>query len=116
MDGAELLCAPVNWPALPRPPGERPGEVVRVQAAAATNRIFIAACDRIGAERGVDWIGGSVIVDCDGFPLAGPARSGEVVTLIARCRLADARDKQLNQRNDVLADRRPDLYGALTQR
>jgi 5-aminopentanamidase len=113
LGGAELVCAPVNWPAVPRPPGERSGEVVRAQAAAATNRIFIAACDRIGAERGVDWIGGSVIVDCDGFPLAGPAHSGEELTLTARCRLADARDKRLNERNDVLADRRPELYGAL---
>ena len=113
LEGAELVCAPVNWPAIPRPPGERPGEVVRVQAAAATNRIFIAACDRIGTERGVDWVGASVIVDLDGFPLAGPAAPEEAVTLIARCRLGDARDKRINERNDVLADRRPELYGAL---
>jgi predicted amidohydrolase len=114
LDGADLLCAPVNWPAAPRPAGERPSEVVRVQAAAATNRMFIAACDRTGAERGVEWVGGSVIVDADGFPLAGPAGPQEATTLIARCRLGDARDKRLGERNDVLADRRPELYGALT--
>lgn len=110
---AELICAPVNWPAAPRPAGERPGEVVRVQAAAASNRVFIAACDRTGLERGVDWIGGSVIVDVDGFPVAGPATADEEATLLARCRLDDARDKRLNERNDVLADRRPELYGGL---
>jgi 5-aminopentanamidase len=115
LEGADLVCAPVNWPAVPRPDGERPGEVVRVQAAAATNRVFIAACDRVGAERGVDWIGGSVIVDVDGFPLAGPAASGETVTVVARCSLDDARDKRLNERNDVLADRRPELYGPLAR-
>jgi 5-aminopentanamidase len=115
LQGAELVCAPVNWPAVLRPPGERPGEVVRVQAAAATNRMFIAACDRVSSERGVDWIGGSVIVDPDGCPLAGPAPPGEAVMLMARCRLADARDKHLNERNDVLADRRPELYGALAE-
>jgi predicted amidohydrolase len=113
LEGAELICAPVNWPAVPRPAGERPGEVVRVQAAAAINRVFIAACDRVGPERGVDWIGGSVIIDIDGFPLAGPATPGGEVTLIARCPLDDARDKRLNDRNDVLADRRPELYGPL---
>ena len=52
--GAELLCVPTNWPTFPRPEGERPGEVVRALAAAATNRMFVAACDRVGAERGVD--------------------------------------------------------------
>ncbi|MCW3021050.1 MAG: putative hydrolase [Conexibacter sp.] len=112
--GAGLLCAPVNWPAAPRPAGERPAEVVRVQAAAATNRMFIAACDRTGTERGVDWVGGSVIVDPDGFPLAGPAGPHDVTTLVARCRLGDARDKRLGERNDALADRRPELYGPLT--
>jgi predicted amidohydrolase len=113
LDGAELLCAPVNWPAAPHPDGERPGELVRVQAAASTNRIFIAACDRVGTERGVDWIGGSVIVDVDGFPVAGPAASGEMVTLRARCDLDRARDKRVNAHNDALADRRPELYGGL---
>jgi predicted amidohydrolase len=115
LEGADLLCAPVNWPAVPRPDGERPGEVVRVQAAASTNRIFIAACDRIGNERGVDWIGGSVIVDVDGFPLAGPAASEDTVTVVARCALDAARDKHLNERNDVFLDRKPELYGALSR-
>ena len=76
LDGAQLLCAPVNWPAFPRPDGERPAEVVRVQADAAVNRMFIAACDRTGQERGVDWVGGSVIVDADGWPLAGGTPNG----------------------------------------
>ena len=111
--GAELLCVPTNWPAFPRPEGERPGEVVRALAAAATNRMFVIACDRVGSERGVDWVGGSVIAGCDGFPLAGPARAGETVTLSAALRLEEARDKRLNDRNDVLGDRRPELYGSV---
>ncbi|MCW5503533.1 nitrilase-related carbon-nitrogen hydrolase, partial [Pseudomonas aeruginosa] len=72
LSGAQSSCAPVNWPAAPRPEGERPAEVVRVQANASVNRLFIAACDRCGQERGVDWVGGSVIVDADGYPLDGP--------------------------------------------
>jgi hypothetical protein len=59
-------------------------------------------------------IAGLVIVDPDGFPLAGPAEPREVRTLVARCRMGDARDKRLRERNDALADRRPELYGALT--
>ena len=68
--GADLLCAPVNWPLLPRPDGERPTEMVRALAGAGMNRMPIAVCDRAGVERGQDWIGGSVIIDADGYPLA----------------------------------------------
>ena len=50
--GADLLCAPVNWPLLPRPDGERPTEMVRALAGAGTNRMPIAVCDRAGVERG----------------------------------------------------------------
>jgi predicted amidohydrolase len=108
--GAELLCAPVNWPREPRPPGERPQEVVRVQASASVNRMFIAVADRVGRERGVDWVGGSVVVDPAGFPVAGPAGDEETITVLASCELAQAREKRISPHNDVLADRRPELY------
>lgn len=108
--GAELLCAPTNWPAFPRPDDERPMEVVRVQALAATNRIFIAACDRAREERGAQWVGASVVVDPDGWPLAGPLDGPVAGVALASCRLGLARDKRLTERNDVLADRRPELY------
>jgi predicted amidohydrolase len=125
--GAQLLCAPTNWPAAPRPDGERPAEVVRVQANAAVNRMFVAACDRTGAERGVGWVNGSVIVDPDGWPLAatpqaaGPnlavvppgAGTDGPVTIVAECRLGDALDKAISPANDVHADRRPGLYRRL---
>lgn len=110
LDGAQLLCAPVNWPAYPRPEGERPSEVFRVQADAAVNRMFIAACDRVGAERGVAWVGGSVIVDADGWPLAGGSASGQPTTLLAECDLNAALDKAVSPNNNVLGDRRPELY------
>jgi predicted amidohydrolase len=113
--GAQLLCAPTNWPRFPRPDGERPMEVVRVQASAAINRMFIAACDRVGHERGVDWVGGSVIVDPDGWPLAGPMPGDQERTLMAVCDLGVATDKRISERNDVLEDRRPQLYGGLVE-
>jgi 5-aminopentanamidase len=108
--GAHLLCVPANWPAQPWPAGERPMDVVRAQAAAAVNRMFIAVCDRVGGERGVDWVGGSVLIGPDGWPLAGPEPGDHQLTLAASCDLALAADKMTSERNDVLADRRPDLY------
>jgi 5-aminopentanamidase len=113
--GARLLCVPANWPALPRPEGERPMEVVRAQAAAGINRMFVAVCDRTGAERGVDWVGGSVVIDPDGWPLAGPEPGDHEITIAADCDLASAADKSISARNDVLTDRRPSLYGGVTR-
>ena len=115
LDGAQLLCAPTNWPAFPRPEGERPAEIVRVQADAAVNRMFIAACDRTGAERGVDWVAGSVIVDPDGWPLAEATGADGPVTITAECQLDLALDKATGPRNDVHADRRPGLYRRIAE-
>ncbi|HEU0205405.1 MAG TPA: nitrilase-related carbon-nitrogen hydrolase [Pseudolysinimonas sp.] len=110
LEGAELLCAPVNWPLYPRPDGERPGEIVRVQADSAVNRMYIAAADRVGLERDQDWLGGTVIVDADGYPVT-PIHLGAAHIAVATIDLALARDKSISPRNDVHTDRRPELYG-----
>jgi predicted amidohydrolase len=110
LDGADLLCGPVNWPLFPRPAGERPNEIVRVQANAAVNRMFVAVADRNGTERGQEWLGGSVIVDADGYPVTS-LRLGEEAIVTATIDLAQARDKKISELNDVHVDRRPELYG-----
>jgi 2,6-dihydroxypseudooxynicotine hydrolase len=111
LDGADLVAAPVNWPAPGGiPQGERPAEVIKAQAAAATNGVFVAVADRCRAERGVTWISGSVIVGPDGYPLAGPVLDDQPAVLAAACDLSRARDKRLAGDNDLLADRRPELY------
>ncbi len=109
LSGADLLCAPVNWPLLPRPEGERPTEMVRALAGAGMNRMPIAVCDRVGIERGQEWIGGSVITDADGYPLA-LAEFGKAGVVTADIDLAESRIKRINTNNDVLSDRRTDLY------
>ena len=111
LEGAELLCVPTNWPVEPRPDGERPMEVLKTMVHAATNRMAIAACDRCGAERGVEWVSGSAIAGPDGWLLAGPP-GPEPALLVADVDLAATRDKALGPRNDVHADRRPALYRA----
>lgn len=110
LHGAELICVPTNWPDEGRPPEERPMELVRAMAAASCSKVFIACADRCGAERGVEWVGASAIVSDAGWLLAGPPAASEPTTLHAACDLAAARDKRLNERNDVFADRRPDVY------
>ena len=107
--GAQIVVAPSNWPSNSPPPGERAPEVVKAQASAAVNRVFVVVCDRWGSERGVDWIGGSLICDVEGYPVAGPAQGGEVL-LLADLDLARADDKVVGPYNQAFTDRRPDLY------
>jgi predicted amidohydrolase len=106
--GADLIAVPTNWPLVDRPPGERPPEVVIAMAAARSNRIAIACCDRTGTERGQKWTGGSTIIGADGWPLA-VAGDDDVAT--GDVDLEAARDKRLSDMNDALDDRRIDLYG-----
>lgn len=112
--GAELLCCPVNWPLVPRPDGERPGEIVKVQAQASSNRMFIAVADRAETDRAGEWIGGSVIVDPDGYPLT-TIEYGRDDMHIAELDLQVARIKQIAEQNDVFLDRRPELYGPVIE-
>jgi predicted amidohydrolase len=107
--GAQLVVAPSNWPAVRAVPGERPPEVTKAQANAAVNRVFVAVADRVGDERGVDWIGGSLLADPDGY-LVTPLALGEPAVLVADLDLDRARDKSAGAYNDVIADRRTDLY------
>jgi 5-aminopentanamidase len=109
--GADLVCAPTNWPDEGRPEGERPLDMVNVLAAAAANRIFIAACDRVGAERGTSWVAGSVLAGPDGYPLATADLTQREQRILASCDLAQARTKSVGVYNDRFADRRTDLYG-----
>jgi predicted amidohydrolase len=116
LSGADLIAVPVAWSAsgsVP-PSGERSGEVVSAQAAASANGVFIAVADRCGAERGVDWLGGSVIVRRSGYPAAGPVCENRTAVLTATLDLRTARDKRISELNDLFSDRRPELYTRLT--
>lgn len=108
LGGAEVIVVPMNSPATDPPFEPLPIEVSLVIASAAVNRVFVIQADRTGRERGVDWAEASVIVDPDGRLLAGPATGSAV--LVADLDLEQARDKSYGDRNDVLADRRVDLY------
>jgi predicted amidohydrolase len=108
--GAELLLVPTNWPLVPRPEGERPPEVVIAMAAARTNRIFVACCDRDGSERGQEWTAGTALIDENGWVVA-TAKDGAAA---ANFELSRARTKTLTALSDLFADRRPELYDGLS--
>lgn len=102
---AEIIAVPTNWPVVPRPPGEHPPEVLQAMAAARSSCVAIACCDRSGAERGHEWTQGTSIIGVDGW-LTGTKTNGRVDAVVE---IADSRTR-IGAINDVLADRRPDIY------
>lgn len=115
MQGADIVCIPTNWVPMPEQPDDGLAMAnVLVMAAAHTNSVFVAAADRVGVERGQPFVGRSLIVRPTGWPVAGPASGDREEILVARLDLAQARrGRRLNEHNDILQDRRVDLYGVM---
>ena len=111
--GAELVCVPTNW--VPMAGAEAQADAmanILTKAAAHSNGIYIACADRIGEERGQPFIGRSLIVGPDGWPLAGPASPDREEILLARIDLSSvSASRTLNSFNHLLGDRRADVYG-----
>jgi predicted amidohydrolase len=111
LGGADLIAVPTNNPLLGPELEPLPSELLQASTAAIVNNVYVAYSDRTGRERGVDWVGTTTIVDPDGRILTERVRGEGLV--FAEVDPALARDKRLSARNDALADRRPELYGAL---
>ena len=122
MQGADILCVPTNWVPMPDQPDGLPKmSNILAMSGAHSNSMFVAAADRVGVERGQPFIGNSLVVSYTGWPIAGPASDDREEMLIADVNLSDARRKRnWNDFNQVLRDRRIDLYaenlGARIQR
>ena len=116
--GADILCVPTNWVPMPAQPAQLPAMAnVLAMGGAHSNGLFVAAADRVGVERGQPFLGRSLIVDSQGWPVAGPASATDEEILVATVNLADARrHRQLNGFNHVLRDRRPEVYGDVMRR
>jgi predicted amidohydrolase len=115
LQGADILALPTNFP-------QGRGEIIAtyvVTTRAIENMVHVVSADRIGSERGHSFAGLSKIVDASWniLALASPDKEeiiyGEVSPEAAR------------QKNDIvipgehevnfMKDRRPELYGAITE-
>ena len=113
--GADLVVLPTNWP----PQAERTARLL-APARALENRIYYAAVNRVGEEKGFRFIGLSSISDVTGELLAASDDDAET-TLYARIDPERARRKRIvnipgEYEVDRIEDRRPDLYSPLTER
>ncbi|HEY2249398.1 MAG TPA: carbon-nitrogen hydrolase family protein [Planctomycetaceae bacterium] len=112
--GADLIALPTNWP-----PGAECTAASVINARAMENAVYFMAVNRVGTERGFDFIGRSKIVDPSGKTLAESQGLGEEI-LYAEIDPARSRRKHIirvpgKHEIDRLADRRPEMYGLLTQ-
>jgi 5-aminopentanamidase len=108
--GADVIVVPTNWPE-----GAESAPEFLTRARAWENRVYVAACNRVGEERGATFIGRSQIVGPDGGFLAQSDGTSETM-LTATINPALARRKKLVIRPgefelDPIGGRRPELYG-----
>jgi predicted amidohydrolase len=112
--GAELIILPTNWP----PGAWRTPEFV-VNTRANENHVNFAAVNRVGRERGWEFIGRSKVVDPNGDTVVEAAREGEEI-LFAELDLREANNNRIVNvagayEIDRIADRRPDFYAVVAE-
>jgi 5-aminopentanamidase len=113
--GAELIALITNWPtAAWRSPQ------FMANARALENHLFYAACDRVGTERGWNFIGRSKVIDCNGDTLAEASAEAEEM-LVVSVELEEANNNRIVNvagayEVDRMKDRRPEFYDAISQR
>ena len=112
--GADLIVLPTNWP-----PGAETMASCSIPCRAMENQVYFAAVNRVGQERGFQFIGESSLCAPNGQVLTRAAGteaailSAEVDPLISRQkRIVRVPDKHIIDR---MADRRPEFYGLLTE-
>ncbi len=112
LNGAQILVIPTNWPLGSDTWQHTP------PVRASENHIHVIACDRVGEERGFRFAGHSQIVDCTGAMLAEAGETEETI-LYAEIDPAVADCNRVIRQAGVwefdrIANRRPEMYGALT--
>lgn len=112
--GADLIALPTNWP-----PGSECTAASVINSRAIENAVYFIAVNRVGTERGFEFIGRSKIADPSGNTLAESDTLGEEI-LYAEIDPAKSRRKHIirvpgKHEIDRLADRRPEMYGLLTE-
>jgi predicted amidohydrolase len=109
LSGAEVIAHPSNL-VLPYCPDAIPVRCLE-------NRVYAITANRIGTEnrkkdQHLKFIGQSQIVSPEADILIKASENGEML-LVAEIYPEMARNKELNQLNDIFKDRRPDIYGPL---
>ena len=113
--GADIIILPTNWP-----PGSGCTADFVPNTRALENNVYYMAINRVGTERGFDFIGQSKICDPSGNTLTAASQPPIAEMLVAEVDPERARQKHLvrvpkQHEIDRFRDRRPDLYGPLSE-
>ena len=114
LQGADLIVLPTNWP-----PGAKCTADYVINTRAMENATYYMAVDRVGNERGFDFIGQSRICEPNGDTVAWANHTDEEI-LYAQLDLRRSRNKHLvrvPEKHEIhrFADRQPQWYAALTE-
>ena len=112
--GAELVILPTNWPS----GAWRTAEFI-VNTRASENHLHFAAVNRVGTERGWQFIGRTKVIDCMGDTIVEASREKEEIVYATLDLELSNRNKIVNVAGayelDRLADRRPEFYSIIAQ-
>jgi predicted amidohydrolase len=114
IQGADLIVLPTNWP-----PGAECVASHVINTRAMENAVYFMAVNRVGSERGFEFIGKSRVCAPDGSTLASADHREEQI-LYAEIDPAKSRQKTAVRKPgehaiDRMADRRPEMYGDLVK-
>ncbi|MDR5698055.1 MAG: nitrilase-related carbon-nitrogen hydrolase [Armatimonadota bacterium] len=117
--GAHIVCVPTTWTdrGKSRPWDDRGwcGADYLAAGHAYGSRLWIACANRAGQDGGVRALGCSGVFAPSGFAVAGPGPHAEEALLVADCDLHAAEGSRRTPEMDLVADRRPELYGELAR-
>ena len=111
--GVDLVVVPTNWP-----PGAECIAEHAMSTRAMENKIYMMAVNRVGTERGFQFIGRSSICAPNGTMVTS-ANATEETIIVAEIDVQLARNKFIERAPngahsiDRLRDRRPDMYGPI---
>lgn len=103
LKGADIVCHPANL-VLPYCQSFLPTH-------SYINGYPIISANRVGEERGVQFLGGSVVIDHRGNIMVKAGIDTEILWCELDLKLS--KNKEIFHRNDLLKDRREDVYGNL---
>ncbi|MEO3822890.1 nitrilase family protein [Actinomadura sp. B10D3] len=115
--GADVVCSVNNWVWTPPPLFDEAGRCMAsylTMSASHVNSLPIVAANRVGEERGGRFLGCSLITGTNGWPIGSVAPAEDETTVYADLDVVAARSAPIwNDLNDLVRDRRTDLYDPL---